>query len=83
MYFGTRVAPVDDAAGIPEGPSCRCCCAGYTCGICFEKVELVCRVLVHAATDEGEKGDEKSSTDEYERDECEGRSWDGLETYFG
>lgn len=40
----------------------------------MEEVELVCRVLVYAASDECEEGEEKSSGYEDEGDECEGRS---------
>lgn len=69
MNFWTGIAAIGNAAGVPESPPCRCCCPWYTCSRCLEEVELVGRVLVHAATDEDEEGEKKSACDEDERHE--------------
>ncbi len=54
---------VCDTARIPEGPSCQSCCAGDAGGVGLEEVEFVCRIVVDAAGDEDEEGEEKSACD--------------------
>lgn len=71
VNFWTGIAAIGDAAGIPESPPCGWCCPWYTGSRCLEEVELVGRVLVHAATDEDEEGEKKCACDEDERHETE------------
>lgn len=71
MNFGTRIATIGDAAGVPESPPGRWCCPWYTCSRCLEEVELICRVLVHAAADENQEGEKKCTRDHDERHEAE------------
>ncbi len=71
MNFWTGIAAIGDAAGVPESPPCCWCCPWYPCSRCLEEVELVGRVLVHAATDEDEEGEKKCACDEDERHESE------------
>ena len=71
MYFRAGIAPIDHTAGIPKGPSRRRRCAGDTRCRCLEEVELVGRVLVDTAANEGQEGEEKTASDEDEGDEGE------------
>ena len=71
MNLWTRIAPISDTAGVPESPPCGRCRPWYTRSRRLEEVELIGRVLVHAAADEDEEGEEKGAGDHDERHEAE------------
>ncbi len=56
MYFRTHVVSVCDSACIPEGPSCRSCCAGDAGGVGLQEVEFIGRIVVDGTGDEDEEG---------------------------
>ena len=73
MHFPTHVAPRGvDAAGVPEGPSRQGGRAGDLGGGGLEKVDLVGRVVVDGAGEEGEEDEEAGAGDQDEGSESEG-----------
>jgi len=50
-----RVPAIEHTAGTPEGPSRRGGGVTYTGGIGFDEVELVGRIVVDSAAEEGEE----------------------------
>lgn len=74
MRFGTEVASGQNAAGVPEGPSCQWRSSGKATGIGFEEVESVGRIAVDRTTQEGKEDEEDSYGNADERDHSEGTS---------
>ena len=71
MNLWTRISTIGDTTCVPESPPCCRCCPWYTCRRCLEEVELIGRVLVHAAANEDEESEKKCAGDHDERHEAE------------
>lgn len=74
MYVWARIAAIGITACIPEGPPGGSGSAWDGGGVGLEEVELIGWILVNSTTNYDEKHQQKSSGDEDERNDGEGRS---------